>query len=414
MKKVLLALLVLLIAVDTAFAGAQAEEQAATEDTEILIWSFVSTEKLRQLQSTFCDEISEKMDGVKARIEFLPFSDFKKYVSTGAASGSLPDIVFIDNCDMIAYSAMGIFADLTDRIADWEEFKNVIPQLGESCQYNGKWYGLPFYCNMLDVFYNKEMLAAAGVDPNSIHTQDDLYKAAEACTTKDHYGFLICCPSSEEATYQFEPFLWGNGGSVYTINDAAGVKTLKYFQDMIKEGIMSRECITWSQSDTSEQFSSGRVAMMLHGCWKVNPYRTDFPDLKFGVFEVPAGSEAQTTVFGGSNVAVINNDKVDISLEVMHYLVNEAQVSRYCKLSGSAPTVQGALESDTYANMITDPEYCVFYKSIDFGRTRPADTNYPSISSAIQNCLQEVFSLSRTPQDAADDAQAIIDGYVKK
>ena len=413
MKRVFLILLGLLIVVNIAFAGAQVEKNGANKDTEILIWSFVSTEKLRQVQSTFCDEISEQMDGVTARIEFLPFADFKKYVSTGAASGTLPDIVFIDNCDMVAYSAMGIFADLTDKIADWDEFKNVIPQLGESCQYEGKWYGLPFYCNMLDVFYNKKMLEAAGIDPNSIKTHEDLYAAAKACTTNEHSGFLICCPASEEATYQFEPFLWGNGGSVYSINDAAGVKTLKYFQDMIREGIMSRECITWSQGGTAEQFSSGRVAMMLHGCWKVNSFRTDFPELDFGVFEVPAGSDSQATVFGGSNIAIINNKKVDISLEVMHYLIKEAQVSRYCKLSGSAPTVLGALESKIYADMINDPEYGVFYKSIEFGRTRPADIIYPSISAAIQTCLQEVFSLSRTPQEAANDAQEIINSYIK-
>ncbi len=388
--------------------------EANSENTEILIWSFVSTEALRNLQSTFCEEITQNMEGVTARVEFLPFSDFKKYVSTGAATGSLPDIVLIDNCDMIAYSAMGIFADLTEKIKDWDEFKNCNPQLSESCQYDGKWYGLPFYCNMLDIYYNKDILAAAGVDPAGIKTMDDLYTAAKACTTADHYGFLMSCPASEESTYQFEPFLWGNGGDVYKINDPAGVATLTYFANMIQEGIMSRECITWSQSDTAEQFASGNVAMMIHGCWKVNAYRTNYPDLNFGVFEVPAGSVSQATVFGGSNVAIVNNDKVDTSLKVMHYLVNEAQVSRYCALSGSAPGVLGALESEAYAPLVNDPDYGVFYSSIVFGRTRPADVNYPSVSAAIQTCLQEVFSLSRTPQEAADSAQATIDGLAGK
>ena len=54
------------------------------------------------------DEYNAQSDTAFVKVTVLPFADFKKQLSMSAVADSLPDMVFIDNCDCAAYSAMGI------------------------------------------------------------------------------------------------------------------------------------------------------------------------------------------------------------------------------------------------------------------------------------------------------------------
>ena len=57
--------------------------------------------------------------------KYIPFADFKKQLSIGA-SAELPDLVIIDSPDHASYAAMGIFADISDKVSDWDEDRPVL------------------------------------------------------------------------------------------------------------------------------------------------------------------------------------------------------------------------------------------------------------------------------------------------
>src|SRR5918911_691296 len=52
---------------------------------------------------------------------YIPFADLKQKLLQGATAGSLPDIVIIDNPDHQAFAALGVLADITDRVKEWGE-----------------------------------------------------------------------------------------------------------------------------------------------------------------------------------------------------------------------------------------------------------------------------------------------------
>lgn len=90
----------------------------------------------------------------------MPFADFKKQLSIGATADVLPDIVIIDSPDHASYAAMGIFADVTGKFDVSTFYEGPI----NSCTLDGVLYGIPFGSNCLALYYNEDMLAAAGCE----------------------------------------------------------------------------------------------------------------------------------------------------------------------------------------------------------------------------------------------------------
>jgi len=116
MKKfVSLALMVLACAVFTTGAFAQKKT--------VVIWNYWETVKHQETLARVCKDFNASQDAVEVTTKYIPFTDFKKQLSIGAAAAELPDIAIIDNPDHAAYSSMGIFADITDKLASWPDLK---------------------------------------------------------------------------------------------------------------------------------------------------------------------------------------------------------------------------------------------------------------------------------------------------
>ena len=121
-----------------------------------------------------------------------------------AVADSLPDMVFIDNCDCAAYSAMGIFEDITDRVAQFPQFDEYYDQIMATCTYDGKVYALPAESNCLGLYYNVDMAEEAGVKPPT--NFEELKEFAKAMTTSDHYGFHSVPIFLKKVHHKFIPF----------------------------------------------------------------------------------------------------------------------------------------------------------------------------------------------------------------
>ena len=89
---------------------------------------------------------------------------------------------------------MGIFEDITDRVAQFPQFDEYYDQIMATCTYDGKVYALPAESNCLGLYYNVDMAEEAGVKPPT--NFEELKEFAKAMTTSDHYGFSFCAHSS--------------------------------------------------------------------------------------------------------------------------------------------------------------------------------------------------------------------------
>lgn len=226
------------------------DETAETQDVEL--WYYWETESHQITLQAAIDAYNASQTAYKVTAKYVPFADFKKQLSIGAVAETLPDMVILDSPDHASYASMGIFADLTGKIDVSGYFEGPV----NSCTYDGKLYGVPFGVNCLAMFYNKDMLAEAGLEVPT--TWSELKDAAAKISDGSRYGFAFCSLQNEEGTFNFMPWVWSAKSDYATIGDENGVKALSFAKDLIDSGAMSKECINWTQGDVMNQFISGQ------------------------------------------------------------------------------------------------------------------------------------------------------------
>ena len=397
MKKLIPFLLSTTLACSMLGGAAFAEEASG----DVTIWYYWETEGHQKALNHILEEFNNSQDDITVEAKYVPFADFKKQLSVGASADELPDLVILDNPDHAAYAAMGIFADITDKF----DVSNYYEGPVNSCTLDGKLYGVPFGSNDLVLFYNEDMLKEAGCEVPT--TWDELLEAAKATTTDTVSGFAHCALQNEEGTFNFLPWVWSTGATSYEIDSEGGIKALQFEKDLVDSGAMTKEAINWTQGDTMHQFIAGNLAMMINGTWQIPTMREEVPDLKWNVAPIPQDKE-QASGLGGENYAVIAGGNEDAAIEFLKYATSPEtclyMMNAMGYISADSTIAEGQFEGDEV--------YQVFVDEMQYAHARGPLPEWPSISDAISLAFNKVITGESSPEDAAAEAQATIDGII--
>lgn len=379
---------------------------ASAEAKGVEIWYYWENQSHQALLNSIIDEFNASQSAISVVANYIPFADFKKQLSIGVASEELPDIVIIDNPDHAAYAAMGIFADLTDKLASWSDLEQYYEGPMGSLTIDGRIYGIPFGSNCLALYYNEDMLSEAGCEVPK--TWDELLDVAKKTTKSGVYGLGLSGLQNEEGTFQFLPWLWSTGASSYEMNSEGGIKALKFYKDLIEANAMPKEVINWTQGDVMNQFISGNLAMMINGPWQVPTMRAEAPDLNWNVAIIPMDKEPASDL-GGENFAIINNDNADAALEFLLFAVEPERVKGYIDDYGYIASRRDVAETQ----FSDDPIMKMFAEQMKYAYPRGPHARWPEISDAISTAFNEIITGTSDPATAAAKAQQTIDSIVK-
>lgn len=378
---------------------------ASAAEQDITLWYYWETEGHQKALNAMIDEYNESQDNYNLTAKYVPFADFKKQLSIGASASELPDLVILDSPDHASYASMGIFADITGKF----DVSNYYEGPVASATLDDVLYGVPFGCNCLSLYYNQDMLDAAGITELP-ETWDELLETAEKLTTDSVTGLAFCSLQNEEGTFNFTPWLWSTGATSYDIDSENGIRALTFVKDLVESGAMSKECINWTQGDVMNQFISGNVAMMINGPWQIPTMKEEAPDLNWDVTLIPKDAEF-ASVIGGENYAVVAGGNEEGALDFLTYATQEEQVK-------SMMAQMGYISADKTiaANQFTEESDAVYQKFVDqmeYAQARGPLPEWPEVSDAISLAFNEVMTGSASPEDAAAEAQATIDAIVQ-
>jgi len=388
-------------------ASAVVANVAFADKKTVTIWYYWETPKHQQTLARVCGDFNASQGDIQVVTKYIPFADFKKQLSIGAAAAELPDIAILDNPDHASYSSMGIFADLTDKLASWSDLKQYFEGPLNSCKLNGRLYGIPFGSNCLALYYNEDMLKAAGVKPPK--TWDELKSVSLKLTKGNVHGFAISSLQNEEGTFGFLCFLWGSGNTSFEINNANGIRALTLLHDLVASGAMPKEALNWTQGDVMNQFISGNLAMMVNGPWQVPTMRQQAPNLKWSVALLPVEKKPASDL-GGENFAVVKGNNVDEAVAFLKFVANPSEMKTYINDFGYI-----ASRKDVASTQFTnDPIMKVFVAEMAYAQPRGPHPRWPEISDAISLAFNESIIGVATPAEAAAKAQKTIDGILGK
>lgn len=372
---------------------------------DITLWYYWETEGHQKALDEMIATYNESQDAYNLTAKYVPFADFKKQLSIGASASELPDLVILDSPDHASYASMGIFADLTGKFDVSTYYEGPVA----SATLDDTLYGVPFGCNCLALYYNEDMFEAAGITEVPT-TWDELKEAAEKLTSDNVTGLAFCSVQNEEGTFNFVPWLWSTGATSYEINSENGIRALSFVKDLIDSGVMSKECINWTQGDVMNQFISGNVAMMINGPWQIPTMREEAPELNYNVALIPMDTE-YASVIGGENYAVVSGGNEDGALDFLTYATQEEQVIFMMTQMGYI-----SADKEIAAAQFTDEGdaiYKKFVEQMEYAQARGPLPEWPEVSDAISLAFNEVMTGSASPEDAAAEAQATIDSIVQ-
>lgn len=383
--------------------GGSQETASGGGANEVTVWYYMETEGHQVALDQVIQDYNASQDQYQVTAKYVPFADFKKQLSIGASADELPDIAILDSPDHASYVEMGIFEDITGKFDVSSYYEGTV----NSCTVDGKLYGVPFGVNCLALYYNEEMLQAAGCKVPE--TWDELMEAAKALTSDNVTGLAFCSVQNEEGTFNFSPWLWSTGATSYDMNNENGIRALTFIQSLINEGVMSKECINWTQGDVMNQFISGNVAMMVNGPWQIPTMQAEAPDLKWKVTLIPRDAQ-YASALGGENYAVINSGNVEGALDFLTYATSEEKVTYLMDKFGYISADKSIAEKQ----FAEDSPYQPFVEELNYAMPRGPLAEWPGVSDAISLAFNQVITGTASPQDAAAAAQSTIDGIVKQ
>src|SRR5205823_4639944 len=115
---------------------------------------------------------------------------------------------------------------LTDTGTTKVDSAAVKPNLLAAGQLNGRTYGIPVGANTLALYYNKDILRAAGVDPAGVRDWSSLTAALAKVKAAGKRGIAFSAIGTEEGSFQFLPWFWGAGANLTNLSSPQAVAAL--------------------------------------------------------------------------------------------------------------------------------------------------------------------------------------------
>jgi multiple sugar transport system substrate-binding protein len=339
----------------------------------------------------------------------VPFADLLPRADQEAASHTLPNLIALDNPDVAAFAATGALTQLDSfmqgKFSDSDFYAGPL----QTMKYQNKTYSFPVGNNDLALFYNMKDFTNAHLTPPTTWAQ--LTAEAKQLTQGNTYGFAFSAPANEQATFQFEPFLWSNQGDLSQVGSPQSVAALQLLTGMIQNGSASKGALNWGQPDVATQFGEGHAAMMENGPWEI-PYLEQQAHMKFGVdfgvvpMPVPQTGAAPVVPLGGESWAIpvsSNSAAVQATWDLVNWLEQPAQLTKLDTGFGYIP----AIKSTAQQLLQSEPNLQVFANEFDTARARTAQlgAKYPKVSQIIWTAEQAALTGSQSPQAALTQAQ---------
>jgi raffinose/stachyose/melibiose transport system substrate-binding protein len=162
-----------------AAAGLLLTATAAAAETTTIRWLHLEVDPNQvKIWEQVARDFEAKNPGVKIETQFLENEAYKAKLPSMLQSKDRPDIIYSWAGGVLkSQIEAGVLEDITAQLSGYKD--NLAPAAVDAFTVDGKIYGIPFAQSQVGFFYNKELMAKAGVDGTAIKTWDDLLDAVK-------------------------------------------------------------------------------------------------------------------------------------------------------------------------------------------------------------------------------------------
>ena len=280
--------------------GADAGAAAAPgkdDELTLTVWSNYSDRELEEVTKAL-KTFNKKFPNIEIKHEGSQDDD---KITAGIRSGNTPDVALSFTTDNIGqFCSSGAFQPLKAYIdRDKVDLNQLSPAVQEYTEYKGNRCAMPMLTDVYAMYFNKDLLANAGVT-NPPKTLDELYDAAVKATKKapngdievagylPTMGFYANRPTILAPSFGAE---WEKDGKS-SLASSPGFSEMMKFQKKLVDfyGYVALERFRaglGQEYSADHAFHQGKIAIMIDGEYRTAFLKAQAPQIKFGTAPFP-------------------------------------------------------------------------------------------------------------------------------
>src|SRR5262245_51900509 len=323
-------------------AGAPAGATSCASKGELSMWERSGGNK--DMVDMLVAAWNAKNRDCKIKLTYLPHQELAGKLTQSIASGEVPDLMGMDLIYAPQFEKAQQLVDITDQISGWSELKTASKGHMTVATFKDRLYGVPLYADVSALFYNKDLFAKAGLDPNKPPTSlAELRAYADKITALggDVKGYYLPGNCAGCNIFTVGPLMWASGAKIEAAGPGdeplvgEGVKqVLQFTRDMVKAGNVHEGDRAENGATFRPPCGSGKVGMMGTGNFNITLARQQNPTMKFGIALLPGVGPGSAASFIGGDLVVVpkGSKRVADAVNVMKFLLSdETQVEVYAK-----------------------------------------------------------------------------------
>ena len=349
----------------------RANPAQAQEASTVTFWTTHTEPDLSGLQMIVDAFNAENADVQVELVQVIGDETDTTKLMTAVRGGTGPDVYMLDRFIVAQRAAEGVLQDLSQFMGGEDYSETYIPFAWAEANFNGAPYALPFDTDARALFYNKGMLADAGIDPaeldiaNGPITFARLTEIANQINETDQdgnfsrMGFVPYTHQGWHYTYGF-----AFGGSFFdeancqvTPDDPGVVAGHQWLYDYTAaldpakvNAFAGPYAATETVPEEQDPFVTGRLAFAIIGDWFFNTWAKFAPETDYGVTLIPVpeeGAESATWAGGWSMVIPQGAKNPEGAWQFMQYIAGEPGQRIYTTETSHLPTINALLEDDS-------------------------------------------------------------------
>ncbi len=280
------------------------------------------------------------------------------------------------------------------------------PVLLDYNRYGGHLCSLPFNNSTMVMFYNKDLMAQAGLDPAAPpQTWDELLDQARAVVKAVPGSIGV---EVRDEAWWLKALILQNAGSIVTADasapafqEEAGVQAMEYWKTLIDEGLMPP-----AQHDVSRDlFIAGRTAFLMASTATLGTVAGGAA-FDYGTDLLPGKVERGSTVGGAALVIFPSTEAKQLATwRFLKWLTSAENSARFTVETGYVPIGPDAAASETVQSLIREqPAYAAGFDQLAVSSQYPHFFEMGTMDNLLADAIEFVELGIKSPAQALGDA----------
>jgi multiple sugar transport system substrate-binding protein len=407
--------------------------RAQTAKTEVTFWTSHTEPDLTSLKN-IVENFNKTSSTITVKLVKITGTETDTAkLTTAVAGGTGPDVYMLDRFIVAERAAAGFLQEL-DEFTGKDAVKPAsehLPFAWAETQFKGKTYALPFDTDTRVLYYRKDILKQAGVNPEQLDPSKGvpslklISNISAKLNTKDsqgNYTRIGFVPWPNQGWH----YTWGFAfnGSFYdaasckvTPTDKGVVAGFQYLYDYAK-ALDPKKVAAFVSTyyppnypAAQEPFITGRQPMVITGDWMIANMAKYAPKADWGVTYIPTADGHKTSWAGGWSMVTPKGAKHPAeAYEFMKYITGPEGQSVYVKETAHLPTVKSLLGN----NSLFEKRHLFFKDLLTSAKSRPAIPVGALYWDQLTSAMNKVTLNQATPMDALSQVATRVNQQLQK